>query len=103
MSRIFLANNYSDFVHMQAPIEYINKMHAGGARKIWYLQEGDVLITAFPIDKSFLSYIEKETDITLNKVKLLHPKTEIKQGIQEEEASQLLRDFFLRLRKQKGL
>ncbi len=34
---------------------------------------------------------------------MLHPKTEIKPGIQEATASQLLRDFFLRLRKQKGL
>lgn len=34
---------------------------------------------------------------------MLHPKTETLQGIQEASAAQLLRDFFIRLRKQKGL
>lgn len=34
---------------------------------------------------------------------MLHPKTETLQGIQEATSSQLLREFFLLLRKQKGI
>lgn len=80
MPKIYLANSVSDYVLNQPCADYINKMHAGGSRKLWYLQNNDILLVAGPIDPEFVTYVSQEAGFDPNQVSIISPSSAYPQG-----------------------